>query len=57
MDEFTQVKLTRPMSVGGRSREKGEVLDVSEFDHPLTVGELVRYGAVEPVKAGGKAEK
>lgn len=52
MDEFTQVKLLRPMTVGARLRAKDEVLDIAEFDHRLTVDELIRSKAVEPVKTG-----
>jgi hypothetical protein len=55
MDEFTQVKLLRPLVVGGKRRDAGAVVEVSEFDHRLTIQALIDSKSVEPV-TGKKKE-
>lgn len=50
-----QVELLRPLWVGGKRREKGEKVDVAEFDGPSTVKLLKQSGALKDA-AAKKAE-
>lgn len=54
-EKVERVELTRPMSVGGKSRKAGDIVPVSEFDSPQTVEVLKQSKAVKPASAG-KAE-